>query len=101
MLGANSRTVHFFRFKNSNKFIDLKSETDEKGATKSLALSSFAADEEETKIGLFFKKLKDKVLPPALTFEKSNLRIYMDKKLTEDLPYLIFPSNNSTLIVRI
>ena len=46
MLGANSRTVHFFRFKNSNKFIDLKSETDEKGATKSLALSRFAADEE-------------------------------------------------------
>jgi len=41
-------------------------------------------EEEENKIGLFFKRLKDKVLPPSLTHDKSNLRIYMDKKMTGD-----------------
>ena len=41
-------------------------------------------EEEENKIGLFFKRLKDKVLPPSLTHDKSNLRIYMDKKMTRD-----------------
>ena len=56
-------------------------------------------EEEETKIGLFFKRLKDKVLPPSLTHDKSNLRIYMDKNMTGDLPYLIFPSKNQSLIV--
>jgi hypothetical protein len=49
---------------------------------------------------MFFKKIKDKILPSALTHEKSNMRIYMDKGLTNDEPYIIFPSNNSTLIVR-
>jgi hypothetical protein len=49
---------------------------------------------------MFFKKIKDKILPSALTHEKSNMRIYMDKSLTNDEPYIIFPSNNSTLIVR-
>jgi len=49
---------------------------------------------------MFFKKIKDKILPSALTHEKSNMRIYMDKGLTNDEPYIIFPSNNSTLMVR-
>ena len=56
-------------------------------------------EEEETKFGMFFKKFRDRVLPPSLTHEKSNLRIYMDKNLTENLPYIIFPSHNATLIV--
>ena len=68
-----------------------------------LVKSKSGVQEEESKFefGLFFKKIKDKILPSALTHEKSNLRIYMDKNLTNQEPYIIFPSNNSTLIVSI
>lgn len=56
------------------------------------------SNDDEDKIGSFFKKLKDRVLPASITHEKSNLRIYLDKQMTMDQPYIIFPSNNSTLI---
>lgn len=91
MLGANSRTVHFFRFISDKDMI--AQDIDD--------LTPVVVAPEENKFGMFLKKLKDKMLPASLTHERSNLRIYMDKALTEDQPYIIFPSNNSTLIVRI
>ena len=112
MLCANSRTVHFFRFKpmkqhRNSELSNLDMSIDEiqqkgNGAFTPSApqeSSNSFQEEEETKIGSFFKRMKDKMLPVSLTHEKSNLRIYMDRKLTEDHPYIIFPSNNSTLIV--
>lgn len=90
MLGANSRTVHFFRFKSDKDFL-----------AQDIDDLTVVVAPEENKFGMFFKKLKDTMLPASLTHDKSNLRIYMDKALTKDQPYIIFPSNNSTLIVRI
>lgn len=37
------------------------------------------SNEDDDKIGSFFKKLKDRVLPASITHEKSNLRIYLEK----------------------
>jgi hypothetical protein len=96
MLGTNSRTVHFFRFKSIQQ-PDSELVPDIEDMNN---LSSYQK-EEESKIGMFFKKFSEKVLPASLTHEKSCLRIYMEKSVTQDLPYLIFPSNNSTLIVSI
>ena len=63
-------------------------------------INNVSEEESKFEFGLFFKKFKDKILPAALTHEKSNMRIYLDQALINDKPYIIFPSNNSTLIVR-
>jgi hypothetical protein len=107
MLGANSRTVHFFRFKppavakgsQNLNVSEVVPDIDDIMSGNKNSQPLVVQEEEETKFGMFFKRLKDKVLPPSLTHDKSNLRVYMDKKLTESLPYIIFPSNNATLIV--
>lgn len=62
----------------------------------SQAAATSSVVEEESSVGNFFKKL----LPPSFTHEKSNMRIYLDQKMTNDEPYLLFPSDNNTLIVR-
>jgi len=48
--------------------------------------------EEESKISEFFRKFKDKVLPSVLTFESSQLKIRLDPEITNNKPYIMFPT---------
>ena len=86
ILGGDSRTIHFFKLK---ELVSEAHDIDDLANNK-------VPEEEETKFVQFFKKLKDKVLP---NYESSSLKIYLDQSVTQDLPYILFPSNNSTFIV--
>jgi len=75
--------VHFFRFKSlQTEVLDIDK----------------ANQEEESKFADFFKMFKEKLLPSLLTNESSHLKIRLDPATTLNEPYIIFPSNNSTLI---
>ncbi|CDW91584.1 UNKNOWN [Stylonychia lemnae] len=83
VIGGESGTIHFFRFK------PLQTEIQD---------IDTIGQEEESKFSEFFRKMKDKCLPSLLTFESSQLKIRLDPDIIINKPYLLFPTQDSTLI---
>lgn len=99
IMACDSKTIHFFEVSENSSSSSAKLPLNNTGESSEQSSRGQAAVQEESKISEFFRRIKEKVLPQALTMDGSSLRIYLEQEVVKDLPYNVFLSPNSNLLV--